>query len=445
MATDPIQRVRARTHDVPLTFGVREALAALAALPPSLDVPYLTVSLDWSPEGANPGRVTPPEARRSEMRARRGEVGASRRPSRREFERVMEQLLSDYGPRGEAHESLSRDARRIAAFLDEELDPAAQGVYIVACSAHDVFTPLALSVPLPTTVTAGATPALALLARIVDDYPAYAVLLADQHQATISKIRRAARGRSVRLESSDWPRKQQTGGLSQRRLQARAGERVAAFARGIAAETERTLDDAGIEMLVVAGDPVITSALAETFPRSVSERIVGTIALDIQTPEQAMIEATLPLVEQVERDNELAAAKSVANEVGADGRGAAGAGAVLRALQGGRVDTLVLVDDFAQDGWADYGRDVYGVGPVPERHPVGGEVSEIVPVALEEEIIRLALRTGAAIEIIHTDVPPEETDDAGIPPAGRPRPRSEAASILDPFGGVGALLRFTLA
>jgi peptide subunit release factor 1 (eRF1) len=445
MATDPIQRVRAQTHDVPLTFGVREALAGLAALPPSLDVPYLTVSLDWTPEGSAPGREPPPDLRRSEMRSRRGETGASRRPSRREFEREMERILADYGPRGDAFDSLSRDTQRIGEFLDDELDPAAQGVFIVSCSAHDVFTPLALSVPLPTTVTAAPTPALSLLARIVDDYPAYAVLLADQHEATISKIRRGARGRSVRLESNDWPRKQQTGGLSQRRLQARAGERVAAFARGIAEETERTLDDAAIDMLVVAGDPVITSALAEAFSKRVADRIIGTLNLDIQTSEQAMIEATLPLVEQVERDQELAAARAVADEVGADARGAAGAGAVLRALQGGRVANLVMVDDFAGEGWADYGRDLYGIGPIPESHPVGGDVAEIVPVALEEELIRLALRTGAEIEIIHTSVPIEAAENNGsIPPAGAPHPRPEAATILDQFGGVGALLRFTL-
>jgi hypothetical protein len=114
-------------------------------------------------------------------------------------------------------------------------------------------------------------------------------------------------------------------------------------------------------------------------------------------------------------------------------------------LQGGRVAKLVMVDDFAGEGWADYGRDLYGIGPIPESHPVGGDVSEIVPVALEEELIRLALRTGAEIEIIHTSVPIEAAENnGGIPPAGTPLPRPEAATILDQFGGVGALLRFTL-
>jgi hypothetical protein len=88
MATDPIRRIREREHEIPLTFVVRDALNALAQLPPSLDVPYLTVSLDWTPEGADPGREPPPQPRPSERRSRRGEIGPNRRPSRRKEELI---------------------------------------------------------------------------------------------------------------------------------------------------------------------------------------------------------------------------------------------------------------------------------------------------------------------------------------------------------------------
>ena len=423
MATDPIRRIRAREHELPLAFGVREALSALAHLPPSLDIPYLTASLDWTPEGADPGH----------------------RPARRVFDREMGQIVAAHGPRGAAFDSLAADAERVATFLDDELDPAARGVFLVSCTAHDVFEPFAFALPMETRLGVGPVPALSSLARLVDDHPAYAVLLADQHQATLSKFRRAARGRSVWLESSNWPRKQQTGGWSQRRLQARAGERVAAFARGIADVTERTLDAADIDMLVVAGDAVITSALDAAFPPRVADRIVGTISLDIQASEQEMIEATLPLVTQVERDRELVVARAVVEAVAANGLGAAGAPAVLRALQAGQVATLVIVDDFSQQGWADYEQDMYGVGPVPETHPVGGDPADLVPVALEEEVIRLALRTGAEITFIHTRVPVDDTGAEGIPQPGSPPPRTEAATVLDELGGVGALLRFAIA
>jgi len=125
MATEPIRRIREREHHIPVTFGVPDALGSLAQLPPSLDAPYLTVSLDWTPEGSDPGREPPQEPRPSERRARRGETGASRRPSRRVLDREIGQIVTAHGPRGAAFESLTADAARVAAYLDDELDPAA--------------------------------------------------------------------------------------------------------------------------------------------------------------------------------------------------------------------------------------------------------------------------------------------------------------------------------
>jgi len=190
---------------------------------------------------------------------------------------------------------------------------------------------------------------------------------------------------------------------------------------------------------------VIASALDAAFSPRVKDRIAGVIRLDIQTGEQEMIAATLPLVTRVERDRELATATALAEAVAADGLGAAGAPAVLRALQAGQVTTLVIADDFAATGWADYGRDTFGVGSVPATHPLGGDPADIVPVELAEELIRLAIRTGAGIEIIHTSVPIDDSENSGIPQPGTPPPRAEAAAVLDTIGGVGALLRFTLA
>ena len=444
MATDPVQRVRTDVHELPVTFGLREAMTRLAAATPSLEAPYLTVTLDWRPEGSDPGRESAPDVERSERRARRGETGASRRPARREVERQLEQLVAEHGPRGAAFDSLTADAARIAAYLDGDLDPAAHGVYIAACSAHDLFEPLTFALPLETSVAVAPTPRLSALVRFADDHPVYAVLTADQHEAVLSIVRRAARGTSVRLESSGFPRRQQTGGLSQRNFRNRAEERIAAFARAIAQETQRVMDEANIEQLIVAGAEIMTSALHAEFPDSVKARLIDTIRLDLSTGKQDLIAATLPLVEQAERDREMVSVRAVADAVGSAGRGAAGAIDVLRALQNHQVSELVIGDDFAAEGWADYGRETYGVGPAPEVHPLGGEPSEMVAIDLHEELTRLAVRSGAEVEIVHSAVAVDSGEDSEVPKAGAAAPRSEAAALLDSLGGVGALLRFTI-
>ncbi len=357
------------------------------------------------------------------------------------MERNLAEIVAGYGPRGAAFDSVNTDVERLASYLEEGLDPSAQGAVIVASAHLGVFEPLALGLPVPTRVAAGPAPALFHLAFLADDHPTYAVLMADQQEATVTLIDQATARHSVSLESSDYPRWQKTGGLSQRRLKAPAGERMAAFARGIAEETRRALDEAEVDMLVVAGSEVMASALNPEFHHTVAERIIANLRLDLITPMDEVIETTLPLVAQAERDREIQAVAALRDAIGTGGRGVAGVDATLTALQAGQVGTLIVVDDFAAAGWADYRKPVFGVGPVPRQHPTGGDPAALRPVALADELVRLALLTGGDVQIVHTAATYPADPAAPLPTAGRSM-RSETAALLDESGGVGALLRY---
>lgn len=433
MVTQPLRRVQRTTHDIPLSFGIRDALDRLAELPPSTNLPYLTVCLDWSPAGGNPGREEAPVVRRSQWRVKRGAQGEQRRPGRTVMENELRRLIAEAGPRGEALDNLNAAAERIATYLDTELDPSAQGVYLVANAALEEFEALALGLPMETTVHLGPTPLLTPLAKKIDDHPAYFVLLADQQEARLALIRRAREGRSVWLEATDFPRRTQRGALNQARYQRRVDERVNAFARHIADETLRALQEEDVDMLVVAGSEVITSALAGEFHHTVQEAIVDTIRMDMSAGEQDILDATLPIVARAEREQELAKVVRIADAVAANGRGVAGAEGVLRALRGGQASGIAMVDDFDAAGWADFEMDLVGIGSVPETHPAGGDAGNLVPIALGDELVRLAVQTSARIEIVKT-----LADDVGE----QDEARSEAARRLDELGGVGATLRY---
>ena len=85
----------------------------------------------------------------------------------------------------------------------------------------------------------------------------------------------------------------------------------------------------------------------------------------------------------------------------------------------------------------------YGVWEPPRQHPAGGDAGDIVPVALGDVLLQLALGLDAEVELVQTIVPVEE--DAEVREAGMPFPRSEAAIALDAAGGVAALLRYAVS
>jgi peptide subunit release factor 1 (eRF1) len=441
MATDPIRRIRSREHETAFDLDVRSALRRLAALPPSPDIPYLTVSLDWRPEGSSPAREALGDVRPSQRRSLPRFVTTSSRPSRQEVEKALREFVNELGPRGEVVDSLTGDIVRLSELLDD-VDPATQGIFVVACSAHGVFEELSLGLPIETRATVGPTPALSVLARLDDDHPPYAVLLADQHEATLSFITQATVSESVSVDSTGYPRKQKQGGPNQRRYQNRADERVAAFARGIADETRQALDETGVGMLIIAGDEVMTSALDVALHPTVKERIIATIRLDSTASEQEVIEAMQSLVRQEERDREAAAVTALQDQIGADAEAVSGAERALATLQGGRVDSLIMVDDLVLSGWADFSMGLYGTGEPPAEHPAGGDPANIVPVDLDEELIRLAFESGADVQIVKS-ASGDSAADGEIPAAGEIA-RSAPAAALDQFGGVGALLRYSI-
>jgi hypothetical protein len=446
MATDPVQQIRELEHDTPLAMDLTATLARLAALPPSTEAPYLTVSLDWRPEGSAPGRFEAPEPKRSERRAPREEDGAPRRPAWQELRRDLEETVNSYGPRGAAFESLTADMERLTTYLDEELDPAATGVVVIACHQQGVFEPVPLDVPIDSGFTAGPIPSLRQLARAADDYPPYAIIVADQRDAFLWLMAGQTWDRGVALEASGYPRKQQQGGWSQQRYQNRADERVEAFARTIAEETRRALGEGGdqIDYLIVAADEPMFTALNAEFHETVKQRILGRIHLPIDAGITEVAVEADPLVEEAERKREMEAVQAVRDGVGAGAKGVAGAEDTITALETGQVMTLVMNDDFAQPGWADYTLPLFGVGSPPAEHPAGGDVANLVPTTVEDEAVRLALQIGAEVQLVRSAVPVGEEEQEQIPDAAEPTPRSEAARALDEMGGIGAILRYAL-
>ena len=71
MATDPTQRIRRRRLASPFALGAEDFLERVSNLEPSADTPYLTVTVDWRPEGSSPGRAEPEEVKRSQRRSGR--------------------------------------------------------------------------------------------------------------------------------------------------------------------------------------------------------------------------------------------------------------------------------------------------------------------------------------------------------------------------------------
>jgi peptide subunit release factor 1 (eRF1) len=186
------------------------------------------------------------------------------------------------------------------------------------------------------------------------------------------------------------------------------------------------------------------SALMAEFHETVRNRVIGRIHVEIEAGLAGVIADAEPLVLEAERRREQEAVQAAHDGWAAGGKGVEGAEKTLVALEARQVQTLVMNDDFSQAGWADYTFPLFGVGSPPAEHPAGGDPANIVPTALEDEILRLAIHNDAEVELVWTQAPITRRELQHVPDEDDPKPRMPAAVALDSMGGVGGVLRFAL-
>ena len=403
---------------------LRRTLERLAALDASVEAPYLTATVSWQHGAEQPGRRSGPD----------------------EFAQAAARMVDGPKGRGEATTSLQADIDKVMAYLENDTPDEAQGIVFVACDALGVFEAIPLGVEVETTVAVGPTPVLTELARTMEEHATYAVIQVDQREAKMAYISQGRTRRTVDMRGKHTTTSEGEGGWSTSRNQDRAEEQVDQFFSAVAERVREALQGPARRdtMLVLAGEDRATNALRNALHTSIQDRVIGSVNLEMRSSAAEVVEASQPMIDAAEREREMRAVTDARDNAGSGGAGATGPEDTLTALQTGQVLTLVMNDDFEADGWADYSMATFGLGDVPDSHPLAGDPANLTPVQLSAEMVRLAIQSDAEIEIVRTEVPVSMDDQMDIPEAGAERPRSEAAMALDEFGGVAAVLRFGL-
>jgi peptide chain release factor subunit 1 len=334
-----------------------------------------------------------------------------------------------YPPNSPERESLDRDLQRIATYLDNEVQPSANGVAIFACSAGELFEAVQLGAPIERHwLYIGDQPHLYPLARVESQHPRYAAVLVDTNTARIIVM---ATGEVLKEEEVKGVKTRSTsqGGWSQARYQRHIGNFHLQHVKEVVDALDRIVSQEAIEAIVIAGDQVVVPLVREQMPKHLSDKIVDHIRLNTRAPLGRVIDASL---EAMNRLNERTDKEKVEAAIGAyraGGLGVLGPDATLEALIKGQVDELLLTATVGQiqpldpdgEAMAALANDTGLLEPAVETAAAGEPAeADAGAVRLADELVTKAKQTGARVTFI------------------------EDSSLLEPYGGVAALLRFTI-
>ena len=315
--------------------------------------------------------------------------------------------------------SIDEDLTKINSFLEGDVERSAQGIAIFACSgANDFFEVLQLQAPIEANrLYVYDRPHLYPLARLVDQYPRCAVVLADTNSAKIFVIALGQATKRGELQSTKTKRKQ-VGGWSQMRYQRHTENYHLHHAKEVIEKLDRLVREEGIEHVILAGDEetIIPLLLAE-MSKELTDKVVDVLSLNIDTPDHEMLAESLNLYRRHNSGSDMEKVDHLLGEYQRDGLAVAGVPQTLAALSNGQVEELLIASK--ADALHFDHREVEKVLAI---YAPDEALSTLDQQIVADELIRRATRLSSAkITFI------------------------EDASRLERIGGVGAVLRYRIS
>ncbi|HEX3185115.1 MAG TPA: Vms1/Ankzf1 family peptidyl-tRNA hydrolase [Pyrinomonadaceae bacterium] len=331
----------------------------------------------------------------------------------------LSERLKTYPVDSEERASIEEDFVRIMRYLEDGVRGPTQGVAVFACSAlDDYFQVGQFEAPFERNrLVVSERPHVYPLARLIDQYRHYAVVLADTNRAQIFVF---AAGRVVQQDDIQNVKTKHTsvGGWSQARYQRHEENYHLQHAKEVVDALERTLRDDRIEHVILAGDEaVVIPILKEQMSKELQEKVVDTISLGIDTPEHEVLEETLTAFRRHDSLTDMQKVEQLLGEFRGDNLAVAGVPDTLAALSNGQVEELLIVA--AADGLKFDEEevrkvlDIYKADDIPETLDAR---------AVADELVRRANQMSAARVTFIEDT-----------------------TRLEQLGGVGALLRYRIS
>ncbi len=334
-----------------------------------------------------------------------------------------------YPPKSSELAMLERDMEKIAAFLENGVDASANGVAIFACEAAELFETVQLPAPIHEHwLYVGDQPHLYPLARVLSQYPRYAVVLADTAHTRIVVIAEGGVAGGTSVDGVKTRRTSQ-GGWSQARYQRHVENYHLHHIKDVVSALERIVADEGIESVVISGDPVVIPLLREHMPKALLDKVVDQLSLPSDAPDDDVRRATLEAMRKQDERTDREKIEAAIGAYRAGGLGVVGADTTLLALTNGQVDELFLTASVAQ-----------------LRGLQGTRAAEMA-IANDAGIAEPAVEPSAAGEAARTDIGTVRLADELVTKAHQTGARVcfiEESALLEPFGGIAATLRYRI-
>jgi peptide subunit release factor 1 (eRF1) len=338
------------------------------------DHPFLSIYLDWSPDG---------NGKRPSMRVLDDELNA-----------IAARLAGDAAHR----EGFEADRQRIMDYLNREAPKDARAIVIFACHDQGIWTALPLLAQVETRIVADRYPHTFELARLIDDHENCAIVLAEGQEARIFVIGLHNAEQVAETEAAEKIKRFDQGGQAQMLFQRRTDNLIKAHTKDIAEQLEKIIARYDVRHVIIAGNDSIKGMVMESLTEPITSRLIDFIHLDPNSNMNSIMETVEPMLRAAERRQEADLLAEVEKHATAKGGLAAlGVADTALAISKGQVQTLLMLHGFGGAGGECVNCGMLRAGQ-RDKCPYDG--AELRPIELREAFTARAMQQDADVQII---------------------------------------------
>jgi peptide chain release factor subunit 1 len=341
------------------------------------------------------------------------DVDGRRYPRKQDYELRAEELVHSLRSQAveldrDARGSVGRDADRMMGFVRALDRGGTRGVALFSCASEGLWQEVLVPRGLRDRAVVAEQPYVLPLEAMVETYQSFCTVIVDREKARIF-LSRMGRIHEASDIFDDVPGRHDQGGWSQARYQRHIEEHVGKHLKRVAEVLLGFYKRKTFDHLILAGPEEILPPLEQVLHDYLRQRVVARETLAITSTETEVLRKSLAVEERVEAARERRTLQRLRAESAAGRQAVMGLDASLSALNGGRVDTLLVPFGVSRKGvrCSSCGR----LALEGERCATcGGRMAPVPDVV--ESAVTSALRQSARVEtlsVIELDRP-EESD-----------------------------------
>lgn len=267
------------------------------------------------------------------------------RRSTEEYKLSLRQLLAQAADQGAAQ----ADIERIERFFEHEYNRQGRGVVCFSAQAIDFWRNYVLLMPVEDFVFVGLRPYIKPLSDLWDNYDRFGVIMVDREGARIFIYHLGALEDTAGTLGTEVKRHKQ-GGWAAQKLQRYEDQEARHNLKEAAEWADEYLRQHKVTRVVISGTEGNIAQFRELLPRSLQNKVIGQISLDINASPAQVWERAFEVALAAQRRAEAELLEEVITLAHKGGAGAIGLADVLHALHAGRAHHLLVDRDFHAPG-----------------------------------------------------------------------------------------------